>query len=76
MPHVEIKRFPGRTDKQKKKSADKVAEDIADILGCKVSSASVAIQDVPEEEWKERVWNADIVPNEKYLYKTPGYTCE
>lgn len=76
MPHAEIKCFPGRTDEQKKKCADKIAEDIADILGCKVSSVSVAIMDVPEEEWKEKVWDADIAPNERYMYKKPGYTCE
>ncbi|MGE5632755.1 MAG: tautomerase family protein [Caulobacteraceae bacterium] len=76
MPHVVIKCFPGRTDEQKKKCADKIAEDIADILGCSVSSVSVAIKDIPKEEWKEKVWDADIVPNEKYLYKKPGYTCE
>lgn len=76
MPHVEIKCFPGRTDDQKKKCADKIAEDIADILGCDVSSVSVAIKDISKEEWKEKVWDTDIVPNEKYLYKKPGYTCE
>lgn len=76
MPHVEIKCFPGRTDEQKKKCADKIAEDIADILGCSVSSVSVAIIDVPEEEWKEKVWDTDIIPIEKYLYKKPGYSCE
>jgi len=76
MPHVEIKCFPGRTDEQKKKCADKIAEDIADILGCSVSSVSVAIIDVPEEEWKEKVWDTDIIPNEKYLYKKSGYSCE
>ena len=76
MPHVEIKCFPGRTDEQKKKCADKIAEDIADILGCSVSSVSVAIIDVPEEEWKEKVWDTDIIPNDKYLYKKPGYSCE
>jgi 4-oxalocrotonate tautomerase len=76
MPHVEIKCFPGRSDEQKKKCADKIAEDIADILGCKISSVSVVIKDIPEEEWKEKVWDVDIVPNEKYLYRKPSYTCE
>ena len=76
MPHVEIKCFPGRTDEQKKKCADKIAYDIADILGCSISSVSVAVIDVPKEEWKEKVWDAEIIPNENHLYKKPGYTCE
>ena len=61
--------FPGRTD-EKKKCADKIAEDIADILGCDVSSVSVVIKDIPADEWKEKVRDADIIPNEKYLIKS------
>jgi len=73
MPHVEIKCFSGRTDEQKTRCAEKIAEDIAEILGCDTSSVSVAIKDVSQEDWKEKVWDAAIVPNEKYLYKKPGY---
>jgi len=76
MPHVEIKCFSGRTDEQKKRCAEKIAEDIAEILGCNTSSVSVAIKDIPEADWKEKVWDTDIVPDEKYLYKKPGYTCD
>ena len=74
MPHVEIKCFSGRTDEQKTRCAEKIAKDIAEILGCETSSVSVAIKDIPSEDWKEKVWDADIVPDEKYLYKKPGYT--
>jgi len=76
MPHVEIKCFPDRTEEQKKQCAEKIAEDIAQILGCKISSVSVAIVDIPQDQWKEKVWDAQIIPNAKYLYKEPGYTCE
>ena len=41
-----------------------------------MSSVSVAIKDVPEEDWKEKVWDASIAPNMEELYKKPGYTCE
>lgn len=76
MPHVEIKCFPGRTEEQKKKCAEKVAGDIAEILGCEVSSVSVAIKDVDEKDWKEKVWDKNIVAEKNFLYKTPGYTYE
>lgn len=76
MPHVEIKCFPGRTEEQKKLCAEKIAEDIAETLGCKVSSVSITIKDIREEEWKEKVWDASIAPDKDLLYKTPGYTCE
>ena len=42
----------------------------------KTSSVSVAIKDIPEKDWKTEVWDKSIVPNEKYLYKRPGYSCE
>lgn len=76
MPHVEIKCFSGRTDEQKRKCAEKVAEDVAEILGCEISSVSVAIKDVLKEEWKEKVWDENITPDKEYLYKKPGYTYE
>ena len=76
MPHVEIKCFSGRTEEQKKRCAEGIAEVIAETLGCKVSSVSVAIEDVPEKEWKEKVWDASIAPEMEALYKKPGYTCD
>ena len=76
MPHVEIKCFPGRTEEQKKLCAEKIAEDIAQTLGCRLESVSVAIKEVPEEDWKEKVWNPQIVADKELLYKKPGYTCE
>ena len=74
MPHVDIKCFAGRSDEQKKKCADRIAEVIAETLGCKISSVSVAIKDIPQEDWKEQVWDKYIVADEKFLYKKPGHS--
>ena len=74
MPHVEIKCFEGRTDKQKTECAERITHVIAETLGCKTSSVSVAIKDIPEKDWKKEVWDKSIVPDEKYLYKRPGYS--
>ena len=76
MPHIEIQCFSGRTEEQKKQCAEKIADVVAETLGCKMSSVSVAITDVLEEEWKENVWNKHIAPELDNLYKKPGYTCE
>ena len=76
MPHVEIQCFPGRTEEQKKDCAQKISEVIAETLGCKVSSVSVAIKDIPENKWKEEVWNKSIVADKEFLFKKPGYTCD
>lgn len=74
MPHVEIKCFLGRTEEQKRRCAEKVADDIAAILGCEISSVSVAIKDVDEKDWKEEVWDKNIIADKDYLYKKPEYT--
>ena len=76
MPHVEIKCFPGRSDEQKSECARKVAEVIAQTLGCEEKSVSVAIKDVEKEDWKEKVWDDAIVLDQEYLYKKPGYSCD
>ena len=74
MPHVELKCFPGRTEEQKRKCAEKIAADISEILVCDISCVTVAIKDVAEENWKEEVWDKEIVADRDYLYKEPGYT--
>ena len=74
MPHVEIQCFPGRTEEQKQLCAKNVADVIAETLGCRISSVSVAIKEIPEDDWKEKVWDKQIVPDADHLYKKPGYT--
>ncbi len=76
MPHVEIKCYPGRTEEVKKKCAEKIAGDIAEYLGCNLSSVSVSIKEIPQEDWKEKVWDVSIAGDKKNLYIEPGYTCE
>jgi len=76
MPHVEIKCFSGRTDEQKKICAEKISEVIAETLGCKTSSVSIAIKDIPEDQWKSEVWDKSIKSEFESLYKKPGYSCD
>lgn len=76
MPHVDIKCYPGKTEEQKQRLADKIAEDVAEIFGCKLTSVSVSVNDIPQEEWKEKVWDVYIVKEKEKLYKEPGYTME
>lgn len=76
MPHVEIKCFPGRSDDQKKLCAEKISEIVAETLGCKLSSVSVAIKDVCESDWKCEVWDKSIKPEMESLFKVPDYSCD
>lgn len=76
MPHVEIKCFPGRDDKVKAECAEKIAAVISETFGVNESSVSVAIKDINPNDWKGEVWDKQIIPDEEYLYKKPGYTCD
>lgn len=73
MPHVDIKCYPGRTEEQKKRLEERIAEDVAEIFGTRLGSVSVAIEDVQQEDWKEQVWDREIAPKRGRLYKEPGY---
>ena len=76
MPHIVMKCYPGRTEEQKNLCAQKMAESIAETMGCPVSSVSISIQEIEKENWKETVWDTEISPNMDNLYIKPGYTCE
>ena len=76
MPHVEIKCYPGRTEEQKTECAKAVTKAVAETLGCNTTSVSVAIKEVDPDDWKEQVWNAQIMKDEQQLYKKPEYTCD
>lgn len=73
MPHIEIKCYPGRTEEQKTEAAKQLAEAAAEILGCREGAISISIKDVPAEEWKEQVWDKEIVAEDNCIYKKPGY---
>lgn len=76
MPHIEIKCYPGRTEEQKTECAKAITMVIADTMGCSTTSVSVAIKEVAPSDWKEQVWDAQIVPDKGCLYKKPEYTCD
>ncbi len=33
-----------------------------------------AIEDVAQEDWKEKVWDKDMAADQDLLYKKPGYS--
>ena len=52
MPHIVIKMYPGRSEEQKRKLVNAIAEDIADIAKCELKLVSSSIEEVSSEEWK------------------------
>jgi 4-oxalocrotonate tautomerase len=73
MPHVSVKLWPGKSEQQKQRLAEKIAQDIIEIMGSSDASISVVIEDIDSEAWPEAVYEPDIVQKVDKLYKKPGY---
>lgn len=76
MPHVEISCYPGRSEEQKKECAARITEAIVQTMGCSATSVSIAIKEVPQDQWKAAIWDTHIAPEADSLYKKPEYTCD
>ena len=73
MPHVIVKLWPGKSEQQKTRIAEKIAQDVMDLLRYGEESVSVSIQEVASGDWAEKVYKPDIVNKPEQLYKNPGY---
>ena len=74
MPHVIVKMWPGKSEKQKARLAEAITRDVMDILDYGEESVSVAIEEIKARDWAEQVYRSDIKKNWDMLYKEPGYT--
>lgn len=73
MPHIKIKIYPDVTEEQKQKLAEAITKQVTEITGKPEMFVSIDIVEVPEENWMDEVYAADIKPNFESLYKKPGY---
>ena len=73
MPHIDVNLFPGRTEEQKQKLADKIVEDAMEILGTPREALSVAMHEVAPENWNQdtadKVDEKSIVTGKMYRTK-------
>jgi len=74
MPHVMVKLWPGKSEEQKNRLAEKITQDAMEILNYGAESVSVVLQEVESQDWEEKVYRPDIVAQTRNLYKKPGYT--
>ena len=72
MPHITIQMYPGRDEETKKRLADAVLETASRELKRGKEHFSVSIVDVPQDEWKEKVY--DRVLKDKDTLIKPGYS--
>jgi len=73
MPHVVVKLWPGKSEKQKIRLAEEIVKDVMTVLHYREESVSLAIEEVKQEDWKEKVYKPDIQNKWEKLYKKPGY---
>jgi len=74
MPHIIVKLWPGKSERQKTSLAEQITQDVMTVFGYGEESVSVAFEEIEPREWGEKVYQPDIVKNAKNLYKKPGYT--
>ena len=74
MPHVIVKLWPGKSEKQKAKLADEITKAVMSVFDYDEESVSVAMEEVKPDAWMEDVYKPDILGKPKQIYKKPGYT--
>ena len=73
MPHVIVKLWPGKSEKQKARLAEAIAKNVMDVLSYGEESVSVAMEEIEARDWAEKVYKPDIMNKPDQLYKKPGY---
>ena len=73
MPHVIVKLWPGKSERQKARLSEAIVKDVMNVLNYGEESVSVAIEEVKPEDWGEKVYKPDIQNKWAELYKKPGY---
>jgi 4-oxalocrotonate tautomerase len=73
MPHVIVKLWPGKSERQKTRLAEAITRSVTEILHYGEESVSVAIEEITPQEWVEKVYKPDVKSKLDSLYKKPGY---
>ena len=74
MPHVIVKLWPGKSERQKQRLADAIAEVVMEVLNYGEESVSIGIEEVAADDWANKVFKPDIDEKADTLYRKPGYT--
>jgi 4-oxalocrotonate tautomerase len=73
MPHVNVRMYAGRSEDDKKRLAEAIAQALTQALGSSERSISVAIEDIAPDDWMTEVYEPEITAKADRLYKKPGY---
>jgi 4-oxalocrotonate tautomerase len=73
MPHIVVKMYAGRSEEQKARIAEALAEALIASAGCSEASVSIGIEDVAPSDWVETVYRPEILGKPDTLFRKPGY---
>jgi len=73
MPHVIVKLYSGKSERQKQALAQAITQAVMSALNYGEESISVGIEDVEPKNWTEQVYKPDIIAKAETIYKQPGY---
>jgi len=76
MPHVIVKLSTGKSEEQKKRLAEAIANNVMEILHYGPESVSIAMEEISSRDWAEKVYKPDIQAKPNHIYKKPGYGLE
>ena len=73
MPHVIVKLWSGKSEKQKARLAEEITTAVMNTLNYGADAVSVAMEEIEPKDWTEKVYKPDILGKPAILYKKPGY---
>lgn len=73
MPHVIVKLWPGKSERQMQALADDITAAVMNNLGTGADAVSVSFEEVEPGAWTNKVVEPDIINGCGKLYKKPGY---
>jgi 4-oxalocrotonate tautomerase len=73
MPHVIVKLWPGKSEEQKHRLAERITKDVMEVFDYGEETVSVAMEEIAPDAWVEKVYRPEILGEPEKLYKKPGY---
>jgi 4-oxalocrotonate tautomerase len=73
MPHVIVKLWTGKSEKQKTALAEQITKAVTTTLNYGEEAVSVAMEEIDPKDWTEKVYKPDILARPDQIYKKPGY---
>jgi 4-oxalocrotonate tautomerase len=72
MPHIVVKLYPGRSEREKAELAQELTVTMISVLGSRRDAISVGIEEVAPDDWTELVVKPDVLAKPGTIYKQPG----